>query len=156
MSYKVFISYSTKDLSIVEDIKRVLTKPEVEVFIAEDAISPGNRLNDTIVDEIKNCDMFVLLWTRNSKSSEYVQQEIGIARGNNKTIFPIVLETGLQLPAFIKELKYLKAYGTTDEIAESLKRFQKNIFSRSEKQQLTNALVLLVLGVVLLWLLSQK
>ena len=153
MAYKVFISYSTNDFPIVEHARRLLTNPAVEVFIAEYSVSPGSQLNNTIVTAIKNCDLFVLLWSRNSKFSEYVPQEIGIARGNNKPMLPITLEDGLQLPGFIKELKYLPAYR---DPAESLIWLQQYIFARAEKQQQTNALVLLGLGVALVWLFSQK
>jgi len=160
MAYKVFISYSTNDFPIVEHVRRVLTNPAVEVFIAEYSVSPGSKLADTIVTAIKNCDLFVLLWSRNSISSEYVPQEIGVARGHNKYMLPIVLEDGLQLPGFIKELKYLPAYR---DRAESLIWLQQHIFDRAETQQQqqtneqqTNAVVLLGLGAVLAWLFSQK
>jgi LPXTG-motif cell wall-anchored protein len=75
-------------------------------------------------------------------------------------MIPIVLEDGLQLPGFIKELKYLPAYR---DPAESLIWLQEQIFDRAENQQQqqtneqqTNALVLLGLGVALAWLFSQK
>lgn len=155
MAYKVFISYSTNDFPIVEHVRKLLTNPAVEVFIAEYSVSPGSQLTNTIVTAIKNCDLFVLLWSRNSRSSEWVTQEIGIARGDDKSMIPIVLEDGLQLPGFIKELKYLPAY---QDPAESLVWLQQNIFDRAEnqQQQQTNALVLLGLGVALAWLFSQK
>jgi len=153
MAYKVFISYSTNDFPLVEHVKRLLTNPALEVFIAEYAVTPGRQLNNTIVNAIKNCDLFVLLWSQNSKFSEYVPQEIGIARGNDKPIIPIVLERELQLPGFIKELKYLKAYSNP---AESWIWLQQNILNRAKKQKQTNALVLLGLSAALVWLFSQK
>lgn len=153
MVYKVFISYSTNDFPIVEHVRMLLTNPAVEVYIAEYSVEPGSQLNNTIVAAIKNCDLFVLLWSRNSKISEYVPQEIGIARGNNKPILPIVLEEELQLPGFVKELKYLPAYRNP---AESWIWLQQNIFNRAEKQRQKNALVLLGLGVALVWLFSQE
>ena len=107
MAYKIFISYSTNDFLIVKQLGELLTNSAVEVFIAEYSVSPGNQLNETIVTAIKKCNMFILLWSQSSKSSEYVSQEIGIARGDNKLILPIILEDGLQLPGFIKGLKYL-------------------------------------------------
>ena len=41
MLCRVFISYSTKDLEIVNKIKEQLKREEVEVFIAEYSIEPG-------------------------------------------------------------------------------------------------------------------
>ena len=117
------------------------------------SVSPGQPLDDNIIAAIKACDLFVLLWSRNSKASEWVPQEIGIARGNDKTILPIVLEDGLNLPAFIRDLKYLPAYRNP---SESFIWLQQNVFVRAQKQQQTNGLVLLGLGAVLVWLFSQK
>jgi hypothetical protein len=153
MAYKVFVSYSTNDFPTVEHVRRLLASPEVEVFIAEYSVSPSQPLDDNIVAAIKACDLFVLLWSRNSKASEWVPQEIGIARGNDKTILPIVLEDGLNLPAFIRDLKYLPAYRNP---SESFIWLQQNVFTRAEKQQQTSALVLLGLGAVLVWLFTQK
>ena len=154
MVYKVFISYSTNDLHIAEHVKKLLTHPAVKVFIAEYSVSPGSSLTNDIVAAIKTCDLFVLLWSQNSIASEWVTQEIGVARGYEKPMLPIVLEDGLQLPGFIKELKYLPAYR---DPAESSIWIQKHIFDRADtQQQQTNAVVLLGLGAVLAWLFSQK
>lgn len=153
MPYKVFISYSTNDFPLVEHVRRLLVNPEVEVFIAEYSVSAGAKLAEGITDAIKKCDLFVLLWSRNSESSEWVPQEIGIAHGNNKLILPIVLENRLQLPGFIKELKYLPAYRNP---SESLIWLQRNIFSRAEEQQQTKGLALLGIGAAIVWLLSQE
>lgn len=153
MAYKVFISYSSKDLSIVKEARKLLTNPLVEVFIAEYSVRAGSVLNNEIIQAIKNCNLFVLLWSRNSKASEYVQQEIGVARGNDKNILPIVLSKRLKLPAFIKELKYLRAY---DKPRRSLNWLQKHIFDRAEKQRQKDTLILIGLGALLVWLFSRE
>lgn len=153
MAYRVFISYSTNDFPIVEHVRRLLTSPEVDVFIAEYSVSPSQVLDEKVLAAIKSCDLFVLLWSRNSMASEWVPQEIGVARGVDKTILPIVLEDGLNLPAFIRDLKYLPAYRNP---AESYLWLQQHILSKAQKQQQTSALVLLGIAAALLWLLSQK
>src|ERR1039458_2974763 len=55
MSYNVFISYSTKNLHIVDWARTTLAQPSVtEVFAAEYSISPGQVLNAEIAfDESK-------------------------------------------------------------------------------------------------------
>jgi hypothetical protein len=142
-----------KDLQIVKYVKKLLQiNPAVDVFIAEYSVSAGSPLDETIINAIKNCDSFVLLWSQNSKfsESEYVPQEIGIAKGSHKTIFPVVLEDGLQLPGFIKELKYLPAYR---DPKESLLRLRQDVFTRVENQQQIGFLILLIAA---LWLFNQK
>lgn len=112
--YRVFISYSTKDLPAVELARSVLSsaplriaqgKCDVEVFVAEYDVAPSEPLAARILDAIIRCDLFILFWSSNSRRSEWVPQEIGVARGNMKPILPIVLEQGLELPGFIKDLQ---------------------------------------------------
>lgn len=41
MAFKVFISYSTKDLAKVTHIKNMLEHSSIEVFVAEYSLLPG-------------------------------------------------------------------------------------------------------------------
>ena len=160
MAYNVFISYSTKDLPVAERIRGGLANLPVDVFIAEYSVSPGSRLNDTIVAAIKRCDLFLLLWTGNSKASEYVSQEIGVARGSGKRILPMVMEDGLELPGLITDLKYLPAYRSLEQ---SLEWLQEHILDTVEKrrqkreqQRQKDKLILFVLGALVVLAVSQK
>jgi hypothetical protein len=153
MAYKVFISYSTRDLASVEQVRNVLANQEVQVFIAEYSLPPGKSLSLEIQQAISECDLFVLLWSKNSKASEWVPQEIGIAKGQNKAILPIVLDNSLQLPAFISDLKYLDA---TQNANQAYLWLQKNVFQRLEKQQRLNALFGLGIAATLVWLFSKE
>jgi hypothetical protein len=153
MSYKVFISYSTKDFSSVEYVRGLIASPDVDIFIAEYSVVPGEPLNSKILEAIKSCDMFVLLWSKNSKESEWVPQEIGVASGTDKLIFPIILDEGLILPGFISNLKYFAAYKNP---AESFLLLQEHVKNYSAKQKLNNGLAVIGICVALLWLFSQK
>jgi hypothetical protein len=111
MAYNVFISYSTKNLHIAEWAKTTLHQPgHVEILLAEYSVQPGQPLDEEIEKAIRTCDLFVLLWSHEARASDYVPQEIGIAKGCNKTILPVVMEEGVPLPGFISNLKYLAAY----------------------------------------------
>jgi len=110
MTLKVFISYSSKDMSTVTQIAEELEALDIDVFVAEHSIKPGENLNDSIIKNIKESDMFVLLWGKNASTSDYVKQEIGVARGADKQIIPFVIDDGVALPEFIKDIKYIRAY----------------------------------------------
>jgi len=153
MAYKVFVSYSTNDFPIVDHVQSLLASPEVDVFVADYSVSPSEPLGETILQALRSCDLFILLWSRNSKASEWVSQEIGVAIDQNKTILPIVLEDGLKLPGFISNLKYLPAYRKPEESYLWLKQ---NILSHAQKQQQTKTLVIFGLAVAFLWLINQK
>lgn len=149
--YKVFISYSTKDLHVVSKFKEMLSVPVIDVFISEYSLPPGSKLDEEIIDAIRDCDLFILLWSRNSRKSEWVSQEIGIATTEEKTILPIVLDIGLSLPGFIKNIKYLAAYEDPEKAQNFLR---KTVFDMAKKHQKKNGLIWLAIGAAFLWLIS--
>ena len=151
MPYKVFISYSTKDLMKVNNIREQLKREGVEVFVAEYSIRPGEGLNRKIIEEIKNCDLFVFLCTKNSIKSEYVNQEIGIAKGNNKYIISIITQKGLKPPALINNLKYLNIDNSIDEINDYI-----SSQIEEKRQKGTNNLILIGIIILIIYLLKNN
>jgi len=64
MAYNVFISYSSKNLHVVDWARATLSQPGVtEVFAGEYSVLPSQVLNDQIIHAIRSCDLFVLLWS---------------------------------------------------------------------------------------------
>lgn len=155
MAYNVFISYSTKDLHIADHVRAALNISGVNVFIAEYSVPASAPLNAMIEAWLRSCDLFVLLWSRNSKASDYVPQEIGIARGCKKTILPMVLEENLTVPGFISDLKYLAAY---KDYSQALTWLQQFVCQNATQQQQGTALLVLMamFGVVALLGSDQK
>jgi hypothetical protein len=151
--YKVFISYSTKNLDIVQWAKHTLDQPGLtEVFAAEYSVAPGTVLNAEIMKAIRGCDLFVLLWTQEARKSDYVPQEIGIAVAANKMILPIVMEANLPVPGFISNLKYLDAHRDMEGAFAWLAQFVRDNSAHQQDQQKAAALLALLIGGV--WLFS--
>lgn len=153
MALKVFISYSTKDFLTVSFVRSLLVSAPVEVFVAEYEVTPGAALAPAIITAIKQCDVFILLWSANSKESEWVPQEIGIAKSDNKQIIPVVLHSGLTLPGFICDLKYLDVPKDPESAFTWLR---DKVYARATEKQKQENLAWLALGGALLWLFSQK
>lgn len=153
MAFKIFISYSTKDLKSVQHVRSLLQSSAIEVFVAEYSIDPGQTLSSEIISAIKSCNLFILLWSENAKTSEWVPQEIGIAKSEKKTIMPVVLNPDLSLPGFIQDLKHLSAHKNPEEAFDWLKA---NVFEQAQKQAQIDGLVWLGIGVAIIWLLTQK
>lgn len=151
MSYSVFISYSTKDLSSVNHVKSLLENYSINVYISEYSTPVGADLTNHIKNNIINCDLFILLWSSNAKNSEWVTQEIALANANNKTIIPVVLEPKVELPIFIKNLKYLDAYTSPQQAFEYLRRY---VYESADKRNKINGLVMLGLGAAIIYLLT--
>jgi hypothetical protein len=128
----------------------MLADPSVEVFVAEHSVMPGQSLATTIITAIKSCDLFLLLWSRNSQESEWVRHELGIATGNDKAIIPVLLGKDVSPPAFLKHIKYLSA---EDDPNAALNRLRENVFKRASEAAKAQGLLWLLLGALFLWLL---
>ena len=154
MAYNVFISYSSKNLNIVDWAKATLRQPgHVEVFAAEYSVLPSQDLNGEIEAAIRACDLFVLLWSHDARASDYVPQEIGIAKGCNKTILPVVMEDKVPVPGFISNLKYLPAHKNWDGSFIWLTAFVRENAAQLQKAKIIGALVTTILGGI--WLFNQ-
>lgn len=90
MAYKVFISHSTRDQRLVMALANILSKFGINVSVAEWYLTPGQRLDKKVFNEIKDSDCVVALLTQNGIRSNWVQQEIGYALNSGKPLIPLV------------------------------------------------------------------
>jgi len=154
MAYNVFISYSSKNMNIVDWARSTLTQPgHIEVFAAEYSVLPSQPLNDVIENAIRTCDLFVLLWSHDARSSDYVPQEIGIAKGCNRTILPVVMEENVPVPGFISNLKDLPAHRDWNGSFMWLTQFVRENAGKLSQAKVLGALVTTILGGI--WLFNQ-
>ncbi len=147
MPYNVFVSYSTKDIPNVDQLRQLLQIPDVHCFVSEYAVKPGTPLAPTIKGSILACDLFILLWSKNAAASEWVPQEIGIAHASQKPILPYMLEPGLSLPGFIKELRYVAAFQNPQQ---SLYELRETVLKNSMTKQNQQSMAALAIGGLLL------
>jgi hypothetical protein len=96
--------------------------------------------------------LFILFWSRHSKASEWVPQEIGIATHAKKTFMPVVLEPNLELPGFIKKLKYLPAY---KDPYYAMGWVTGNVYGLAREKQQRDGLTWLGIGAAVVWLISR-
>ena len=136
MTYRVFVSYSSRDLATAAQVKQWLTVAGVQVFLAEYSLAAGADLGEAILREIRTCDMFVLLWSTGAKESDWVPQEVGVARGQGKLIVPVLLEHGMKLPAFLAGLKYLPAF---KDLGQALEWLRQNVADKARQKSHANA-----------------
>ncbi|PWK52818.1 toll/interleukin-1 receptor domain-containing protein [Pleionea mediterranea] len=155
MSFNIFVSYSTDDISEVEKLKLQLEGTPIKLFIAEYSISPGENLTGKIIRAIKECDLFVVLWSKRAESSGWVSQEIGHANALSKHILPLVLSKEAPPPGFIKNLKYLPVHQDPERALNKAREIIMAAYDRKQKllqeQKERDSLALLGLGAFLLW-----
>jgi hypothetical protein len=154
MAFSVFISYSTSDLANAKALSSWIVSAGAQPFLAAYSLEPGTPLASEIITAIRGCNLFLLLWSQNARTSEWVPQEIGIARGANKPIMPVVLEQGVELPGFIKDLKYLAVY---KDPTTSIEWLYKHVSTKVQQKDNSDAMVFFgVVGAILLVMSSRK
>ena len=149
MALNVFVSYSTKDLPDLDELRSRLTLPGINLFVSEHCESFGKPLNDSIAQALRNCDLFVLLWSKNADESGYVHQEIGFAKSLGKKIFPIMLEPDLQLPGMIQELRYISAFENKPDVLTTI---QRQVLQDASSKNVQGVVFLVLLAIVFLWI----
>ena len=154
MAYRVFMSYSTKDMQRVEEVRTALQDMLVEVFVAEHSVEPGQHLLKQIAKAIKACQVFLLVWSENSQESQWVSNEVTLAISEGKFIIPIVLDPEATLPSVLADRKYLPAYRDPQQ---ALKWLRTTILKRArERRDLDLAVTFGVVALAALILSGEK
>jgi hypothetical protein len=87
-----FISYNTEQLTAAENIRDFLNSIGIDSFIANDDLRAGSNWKDSIISELKKCEIFIPLLSTEFKISDWCSQEIGIAYIKNLKIIPISVD----------------------------------------------------------------
>lgn len=91
--HDVFISYSRKDIAIVDSIKRTIDNSGVRCWMDLNNIKSGSyNFNKDITDGINNCKFFLFMLSKNSQNSEYATNEIDLAKDKRKRIILVNID----------------------------------------------------------------
>lgn len=103
---RLFLSYSAEDKIIAGQIKTILEKFDVRVFLAHEDIQPTQEWEEEIIHNLNNCDVFLTLLTDNFLKSDWTCQEVGIAISKQKPIIP--LKINIDPYGFIAKIQALR------------------------------------------------
>jgi hypothetical protein len=158
MAYRIFVSHSLEDSETAYRIKNEIEHTQdATVFLSEDNILLGH-MDDAILHEIDVCDLFILLYSKNSDKSHYVQHEVGAARAGKKTIIALLLDENVKPDAMIKNIQYLPIY-SPERVAIEIEKLNcyinkqveiqnQQIAQEKSKKATSNALI--VIGAIAL------
>ncbi|MEW6379074.1 MAG: toll/interleukin-1 receptor domain-containing protein, partial [bacterium] len=150
--FNIFISYSSKDIEDIMPVNILLKSiQDTDVFIADESLAPGTEISNELINKISKTDIFIVFFSTNSAKSNYVQQEIGVARANNKLIIPIVLD-GTKPTGMLTGINYLDLSNQQKYQAEigRLYNFINSNIQQKKQNQLILVLGLLGLGYLML------
>jgi ribosomal protein S27E len=106
MISKVYISHSPADEDMARQLARALWRVGLESYVALYNLSPFISLAERVSFGLRNSECLVALLTVEGSQSPEVCQEIGLARGLDLLIIPL-LEEGAALPFLIDHLRPL-------------------------------------------------
>jgi len=95
---QIFVSYSRRDLEVVDCIVEKIESAGMSVWIDREDIKAGKTWRVQIVEAIATCDAFVLMLSPNSAVSDNVRKEIDLAQDSGRAVFIMKLGPA-KLPA---------------------------------------------------------
>jgi len=125
-----FISYQTDDKIVAGKLKQILSKIDIDSFLAHDDIEVSQEWRDKILQEIEICDLFICLLSKSYHNSPWCAQESGIvAYRADVTIIPLSLDGSIP-KGFISHIQSAKlrfSYITLIDLIPGLSRFNQKI-----------------------------
>jgi TolB-like protein/Tfp pilus assembly protein PilF len=92
MESKVFISHSSKDKAIADQICQRLESDGIKCWIAPRDLKPGSDWTEGIIQGINSCRLFVLVFSASANSSEHVRREVATAFSLGLAVIPFRTE----------------------------------------------------------------
>ena len=90
---KVFISYADEDRQVAHELKTIFEQVYgFYVFAFKKSLRLSQPTAETIISNLKNCDFFVPIISKNYEKSPTSNQEAGIALSLGKKIIPPVID----------------------------------------------------------------
>jgi hypothetical protein len=113
MAVHVFVSYSEKDRLAATLVSTLRGNPNIRIFIAHQFRSPGMSIRQKVDLAIEQSQLFLLLWSGRSESSEWVSYEVETALRLGRRILPVLVED-VELPAGIRDIEAVPLYQDPD------------------------------------------
>ena len=89
---QVFISYSSPDRALANDLCQYLETQGISCWIAPRDVVPGSDFPGSIIDAIDASTVMVLIFSKSSNSSPHVMRELTRAVTRNMLIIPFRIE----------------------------------------------------------------
>lgn len=132
---RAFISHSSEDRSSVKRLAERLRSSQVDAWYAEWEIGPGDSIVQKIDQGLSECEVFVIVISKNSVESRWVQEELSSAVvrriSQEARIIPVRLDDS-PVPTVINHLHWVKMPPPEEEFDKLL----KSIFGVNDKPSL--------------------
>ncbi|MFY9607980.1 MAG: toll/interleukin-1 receptor domain-containing protein [Blastocatellia bacterium] len=121
-SYAVFISHSSSDLWIAEQVAKLVGGLGAKVWLDKKDLKGGDVMADAIIGGIDACDEALVLVSPKSVKSHWVIYEIGAVSGQHKRVTPILNQVDPNAIAPMKGVKSIDLNQFDDFLIQLKKR----------------------------------
>lgn len=128
MKQYVFISYSTENTAIAQQLKKTLEAEGIKCWMAPTSIPAGSSYSTEIFDAISECNAFVLVLSRQAMDSIWVPKELDLALNNKCNILPLKIDESSLSPSFGFYLCNVQMIEAAGGDIESLKKVVSELF----------------------------
>jgi len=91
-NFDIFISYSSKDRPIANQLVTQIEKAGFACWIAPRNIEGGAEYSEVIEKAILHCKIFLLIFSEDSANSSWVKSELNIAFSENRYLIPYKID----------------------------------------------------------------
>ena len=130
-AYDAFISYSSKNKTIVDALCHYLEENKIRCWMAPRDIMPGQDYAEAIAQAMSKVKVFVLVYSNFSLSSQWVRKETNLAVSKKKIIIPFRIEDcsfeGTAMELYLNDRHWIdavpepaKSFGNVAEAITSL------------------------------------
>ncbi len=130
---EIFLSHSSKDAKIAEQIAKGLKALGYPVWYADWAIAPGQSIVEKINEALARNDTLIVLLSENSVKSKWVERELNTAlmsqlSGQDVAVIPILIED-CEIPETLRAVRYIdmRADGFQKGFIQLLEFFQARL-----------------------------
>lgn len=103
----IFISYSSRDQKIVEQLFRQLKQSGYHAWLNTESIPKGDRWYDEMVNGLRDTDLLILVVSKAAMASAWVAQEWQTFLQTGKKIIPLLLEE-CEAPEDLQKIEMIK------------------------------------------------
>lgn len=115
----IYISYNINDKDFVNILTEKLNEKGFNVLKETSVISPGDQLNNNIIDIIKDAKVFLFVVSSNIYKSKFLKEEVLIAKHKGIKIIPIVKDDS-ELPSYLINYKIADFRGDFENAINNL------------------------------------
>ena len=98
---KIFISYSYHDKKVADDLRERLKSERFILNIDEENVLVGENIKEVINKELESSSIIIVLLSKHSSKSDFVNFEIKKAIESEKKVLPVIIDESVEIPELL-------------------------------------------------------